>query len=376
MKVLVLMPYLHDTSPGQRFRIEQWAGILEREGVSLQFEPFESPALKKVLHQPGHFVAKTFAMARCLFARVWRMTTLDVEQWDAVFLHRELLPLGPPILEWMLARRGIPIVYDFDDAIFLSNVSDANRHFAWLKWPQKVATACRVSTHVIAGNDYLRSYARQFNPEVSIVATTIDCDKYTPKEDVRVQAPPVIGWSGSLTTLKHLAWLTPTLQTLRRTFDFRLKVVGGEGVSIPGIDVECVRWTAASEIEQIHSFDVGIMPLPDDDWSRGKCGLKALQYMALGIPVVASPVGVNAEIISDGENGFLASTEAEWIDKLQRLLSDTELRRRCAANARATVEARYSARQQAPRVAEILERVRARRAGAAQRARMQARGVQ
>lgn len=356
MKVLVAVPCLPDTSPSQRYRIEQWARLLDEQGVVFHIEPFESTQLNEVRHRRGHFVAKAWAVARCILSRLKWLARFDRTQWDVVFLHRELLPAGPPILEWMLARTGVPIVYDFDDAIFLPNISDANRGFAWLKWSQKVGTICRVSTHVTVGNEYLRQYAASFNPQATIVATTIDCDRYVPKDNIALHNPPVIGWTGSHTTIKYLQTLVPTLQQLRKSLDFRVKVVGVERFAIPGIDVESVPWTSGTEIADIGDCDVGVMPLPDDEWSRGKCGLKALQYMALGIPVVASAVGVNSTIIADGWNGFVAASQDEWIEKLVRLLTDAELRKRFADEGRKTVEARYSARVEAPRVMEILER--------------------
>lgn len=358
MNVLVLLPYMRDTSPGQRFRIEQWAHLMERRGASVHFECLEDAALKKVLHYPGHFVEKAWAMSRCILHRAAWLARIDRSQWDVIFLHRELLPIGPPVLERMLARTGIPIVYDFDDAIYLPNVTEANRHLAWLKRPEKTSEICRLSTHVSVGNEYLRAYAQQFNPNVSIVPTTIDTDKYTVQERQGLQDPPVIGWSGSHSTIKHLQWFVPTLQELARQVPFRLRVVGADQFAVPGVDVEAVPWAPATEVASMQGFDIGLMPLPDDEWSRGKCGLKALQYMALGVPVVASAVGVNSTIIDDGRNGFIAATPEDWIDKIRRLLGDGALRRRFSVEGRATVEACYSAKVHAPRLLEILERVR------------------
>lgn len=354
MNVLVLVPYLYDTVPGQRFRVEQWARVLERPGVTFRFVPFESPALKKVMYQRGQFGAKATAAGRCILSRVRLLATLS-KHWDVIVLYRELLPVGPPVLEWLLAKTGTPIVYDFDDAIFIPNVSDANRHFAWLKWPRKTGAICRLSTHVIVGNEYLRRYASKFNPAVTVVPTTIDDRKYAVEERVGAHDPPVIGWTGSLTTIKHLETITGALRTLRQSVNFRLKVVGATEFRIPGVEVECVPWSADTELAHLRDFDIGLMPLPDDKWSRGKCGLKALQCMALGIPVIISPVGVNAQIVIDGHNGFLASTESEWVAKMTRLLGDAELRYRFAQEGRRTIETRYSAEVQAPLFLEVLK---------------------
>lgn len=357
MNVLGLVPYLYDTAPGQRFRIEQWARILERQGVRIRFEPFESERLRQIVRLPGHHQEKFGEIVRCIRRRIRLLAAID-GAWDAVFVYREILPIGPPILERMMARRGLPIVYDFDDAIFLPDVSEANRHFKWLKWPRKVAAICRLSAFVIVGNRYLEEFASRHARRVSVVPSTIDTQSYTPKGDPEIRGVPTIGWSGSLTTLKHLRTLGPTLRTLRRSVEFRLKVVGSPEYSVPGLEVESQGWSAASEIDDVRSFDIGIMPLPDDAWSRGKCGLKALLYMAAGVPTVAAAVGMNCEIIRDGENGFLASTEQEWVEKLSRLIADGDLRRMFSREGRKTVEGWYSADVQAPRLLEILNKVR------------------
>lgn len=359
MKVLVLIPYLHDTVPGQRFRIEQWARFLEPKGIQFHFVPFESERLKQVFHAQRHHLVKAKELLRCMARRVKELSSiLKQRRWDVLYLYRELLPIGPPLLEHLLTRAKAPIVYDFDDAIFLPDVSEANRHFQWLKWPQKTGTICRLSSHVIVGNQYLREYVSRHTPEVSVIPTTIDTDRYRPKDSVEIRGRPVIGWSGSLTTLKHLKGLESTLKLLRESIPFHLKVIGSEQFPFKGLEGESRAWSAQSEREDLKSFDIGIMPLPHDAWSLGKCGLKALQYMAVGVPTVASPVGVNCEIIQDGTNGFIAGDAREWVEKVSRLVESDPLRKRFSVEGRRTVEERYSARAQAPRLLKILEQVR------------------
>lgn len=360
MNILVLTPYLHDTVPGQRFRIEQWAGRLGSSGVQFDFLPFESPRLKRVLHRQGHYPQKAAELLRCVIRRVGELSRLQkIRRWDLIFLYRELMPIGPPIAEFLLSKTGVPLVYDFDDAIFLPDTSDANRHFHWLKMPHKTGSICRWSSHVIVGNEHLRRYALQFTSRVTVIPTTIDLDEYLPKPEATLQRVPVIGWSGSLTTLKHLRTLEPTLRLLAKQLPFRLKVIGSAEYRLPGVEVEAKAWSAATEIEDLRSFDIGVMPLPNDAWSLGKCGLKALQYMAVGVPTIASPVGVNTEIIQDGENGSIADKPEEWIEKILRLVGDKKLREQFSKQGRRTVEEKYSARVQSPVLLETFQKIRA-----------------
>jgi len=250
----------------------------------------------------------------------------------------------------------VPFVFDFDDAVFIPYVSPSNGYLSYLKFPGKTRSICRMAAHVMAGNQYLADYAGKVNERVTIVPTTIDTEKYR-VEPRAENAVPVVGWSGSFSTAAHLATVKGALRKLAERERFRLRVIGAQDFKIEGVEVEAMPWRAATELEDLRPFDVGIMPLPDDQWSRGKCGLKALQYMALGVPTVCSPVGVNSEIIHDGENGLLASTDEEWVEKLSRLLRSKEERARLGRAGRETVEARYSAAVQAPRVYDIFASV-------------------
>jgi glycosyltransferase involved in cell wall biosynthesis len=261
--------------------------------------------------------------------------------------------MGPPWFERKMARSGVPVIFDFDDAIFHSYKSPSNGYLSYLKFPGKTAEICRLVSHVMAGNEYLADYARQYNQNVTIVPTTIDTDKYAVAERPPKPQPVTIGWSGSFSTIQHLDTLREVLAELAGTETFRLRVIGSPDYSLEGVDVESMQWRAETETDDLSAIDIGIMPLPDDNWSKGKCGLKALQYMALGIPTICSPVGVNSTIIKDGVNGFLAADRGQWLEKLRPLIHDDELRRRMGLEGRRTVENEYSARVVAPKVFEI-----------------------
>jgi glycosyltransferase involved in cell wall biosynthesis len=356
IKVLAVVPNVYDTSPGQRFRIEQWEPHLREMGVEITYIPFEDEDLRGVVNQPGQY-GKKFTLGMRAFARRRRELPM-MKDFDLVYVFREAALFGPAFFERSIVRAGKPMIFDFDDAVFLRSAASVNGYLNYLKLPGKVKSICRLSAHVMAGNSFLADYARQVNKNVTVVPTTIDTDKYLPYNlDKPTPDVPVILWSGSRPTVENLNTLRDTLQKLAREEKYKLRIMGTPAYDLPGVEVEATPWRSETEIQELRAGDIGIMPLPDDLWSRGKCGLKALQYMALGIPTVCSAVGANMDIIQDGENGFLAANEEEWLKKLTALLHSTEMRARMGKAGRETVEEKYSARVQAPRVYEIFSSV-------------------
>ena len=355
MRLLAIVPSIYDTSPGQRYRIEQWEPVLRKNEVEITYAPFESEELHALLYKPGNVRRKLRLVAEGISRRLTLMRS--VRDYDAVYVFREAALLGPPFFERWVHRSGVPMVFDFDDAVFVSYRSPTNGYLSYLKFASKTKAICRMSAHVMAGNPYLAEYAREVNANVTIVPTTIDTEKYSVTERTNEFDLPTIGWTGSFSTVQHLDTLRPALQKLAKRTRFRLRVIGTPTYKLDGVDVEAMPWRSATELEDLNAIDIGVMPLPDDSWSKGKCGLKALQFMALGIPTVCSPVGVNTEIIHDGENGFLAGSEEEWVEKLVRLVDSAELRRQLGRAGRRTVETKYSAEVQAPRVLELLRSV-------------------
>ncbi len=353
MKVLAIVPSLYDTSPGQRFRLEQWEPLLADAGVQITYSPFETEALRSVLYQKGNAFTKIKAVGKNLRQR--KATIRSASEYDLVYVFREAALLGPPWFERRIAKSGVPMVFDFDDAVFVSYKSPSNGYLSYLKFAGKTAEICRLSSHVMAGNQYLADYALKQNPNVTIVPTTIDTEKYVAVVSASEGIGNVvtIGWSGSFSTVQHLDTIREALRELATTEKFKLRVIGTPEYELDGVDVEAIQWRSETELEDLGKIDIGLMPLPDEDWSRGKCGLKALQYMALGIPTICSPVGVNSTIISDGANGYLADSKDEWISKLKILIHNAELRRKIGFAGRETVVADYSAKSQAPRVLEI-----------------------
>jgi glycosyltransferase involved in cell wall biosynthesis len=262
--------------------------------------------------------------------------------------------LGPALYESLLARRGVPIVYDFDDAIWLRQPGSVNGAFAALRFPGKTRTICRAARAVTVGNEYLADWARRFNAAVSVVPTSIDLGRFPVQPELGADDPLVIVWTGSQATLPHLELLRGALERVGARRKVVLKVICDRAPArpFPGVELRFVPWRAESEAEDVGAAHLGIMPLPDDEFARGKCACKALQYMATGRPALASPVGVNRDIIRSGDNGLLCASDDEWVAAIESLAASPERRRTLGAAGRRTVESGFSAESSAARFAD------------------------
>jgi glycosyltransferase involved in cell wall biosynthesis len=344
-------------SPGQRFRLEQWAPRLARDhAIDIDFVAFESRELTRILDTPGHVPQKAYWVLRDFVRR--SVPVLRSRRYDGAIVYREIALLGPAIYERLLAALGVPIFFDFDDAIWFDPGPrvGANGVFARLHFYGKTATICRLSSAVFAGNGHLADYARQWNRDVHVVPTSIELDAYSVRPELPTTEPFTISWSGSFSTLAHFEHARRALEAFARTRSTRVVVICNRppAVAIAGAENVFVPWAAAGEVEALGDCHVGIMPLPDDDFARGKCGLKALQYMAVGRPVVISPVGMNASLIQTGVNGVLASSVDEWVSAFEALAASPERRRVMGAEARRTIETAYSAERLAAQVSAIV----------------------
>ena len=352
--VAALVPYAPGTTPSQRFRIEQWIPCLGARDVDVRVLPFAGPVLTDLMQRPGRFLRKVPLALGAVVRQTLRVAFGRLG--DVVFVHRSAALFGPPLLEWLLALRGRPMVFDFDDAIFLPHETETNRRLAWLKFPGKTGAICRLSAHVVVGNAYLAEYARRFNPRVTIVPSSIDTDRYAPRPSAR-GGKVVVGWMGTSSSQTYLEVFAGMLREVAALPGVEIRVISNRRPDLPGVPVVWQRWSAATEVEDIAAFDVGIMPMPDTEWARGKCALKALQYMAMGVATVASAVGANREVIEHGRNGLLASTDAEWVASLRTLAESAELRARLGRAGRETEETRYSMRSSAAAFAEVVRSV-------------------
>lgn len=309
----------------------------------------------KLLHKPGHLAAKAREFGAAFVRRIAHVSA--VGRYDAVLIHRAACLAGPALLERAIKLFGKPVIFDFDDAIYLLQTTDANRRLGWLKFPGKTATLCRVSSHVVAGNRYLADYARRYNPRVTVIPSSVDTDWYREDETNDVKGPVVVGWMGSSTSQTHLEMFAPVLRKMAERHQLEFRIVSDRQPVLPGVEHVWRPWSAQTEAEELSHFDVGIMPIPDDEWARGKCAMKALLYMSMGVPTICSAVGANCEVIRHGQNGFLATTPDEWLSNLQKLVDDPALRARLGQAARRTVEESYSMTRCANLFANVVREV-------------------
>ncbi|MGH7495583.1 MAG: glycosyltransferase family 4 protein [bacterium] len=355
MKILFVSPY-PILAGSSRLRIHQYLPYLEAHRHEAMVWSFLSMEGYRKLYQRGSFLAKAMAVLAGVARSL--VLLLKVRRFDLCMIHREAAPAGGGLLEWLIAKLSRRLIYDFDDALFEPNVSAANRRFAFLKSTRKVARLLSRCDAAIACNNYLESYSQKLARKTYQLQTPVDTQLFKPCAKAE-NAKVVIGWIGSHSTAPYLVLAREALQRLCAAFAgaLQIDIVGAGDFRLDGVPAQYKPWRLENEVEDLRQLDIGIMPMPDDRWTKGKCGFKALLYMSAGLPVVCSPVGFNREIVIPGDNGFWAETSAQWCEALQRLVEDQSFRRQMGASGRRLVEEKFSLEKCAPRFEQILRAV-------------------
>ncbi|MDI1355254.1 MAG: glycosyltransferase family 4 protein [bacterium] len=352
-KVLILCAHRPQRSPSQRYRFEQYLPFLEQNGYSFTYSFLLNERSDTIFYSQGNFFRKVLILVSTVLIRL--KDCLRFKNFDLIFIQREASFLGTSFFEKCAYRSGARVIFDFDDSIWLADTSPGNKKWEGIKRPQKFYTNLRRAHVVIAGNSYLAAKAKTVHPNTVIVPTTIDTDHHVPKPQLRNGNSIVIGWSGSLSTIKHFTTLLPVFSELKEKYGnkIKFKIIADKMYSEPSLNLEVAIWSPETEVDELNSFDIGVMPLPDDEWARGKCGLKGLSYMACGIATIMSPVGVNTEIIEHKKNGLLAQTAAEWTEAISMLIENKIWRDELGEAGRKTVVERYSVEAQKNAYLEI-----------------------
>lgn len=353
-KVLFLVPYPIEGA-SYRYRIHQFLPYLKKEKTHYKVSSFISPRFYKIVYKKGYVAKKIFYLAEALFRRLIDFVSLPT--YDILCVHLESWPFPLLLFEHFARFLKKPIIYDLDDAIFMKKEGSVSFLRKLFKSHKKIARLTGLSSHVIVCNGYLKNFSSQFlDPKkITVIPTCIDTDLYKKRGEASPQKP-TIGWIGSHTTFPYLEEILDIFPILAEKYDFKLKIVGAsKKIVLPRVDLAQSEWKLDNEIKEFQSLDIGVYPLPDNEWVKGKTGFKPIQYMAVHAVCVASDVGVNSEIIQNGRNGFLVKRKEEWIEKLSLLLSSEEFRNRIAEEARKTVEQFYSLKVQVPQFVALFK---------------------
>lgn len=352
MKILFLTRY-GQQGASSRMRVFQYLPWFESTGINSCVSPLFNDAM--LLRKFRHSGYSLLDLLSTYWRRVYAL--MEVHQFDLVWIEKEALPWFPAWFERWLLRR-VPFVLDFDDAVFHSY--DLHR-FAWVRrvYGRRIDHLMEGARLVIAGNRYLADRARAAGARrVEVIPTVVDLTRYAAKQAYAVTAKPRIVWIGSPTTVQYLLELAEPLAALAQRQAFTLRVIGGGTITMPGVDVQSLPWSADSQAALIAECDVGIMPLPNTPWEQGKCAYKLIQYMACGLATLASPVGANRDVVIEGETGLFADTTTAWVQKLELLLCDVALRQRLGQAGRARVAAEYCLQQTVPSLMRLLNEAR------------------
>jgi glycosyltransferase involved in cell wall biosynthesis len=345
MRILMLPRYT-TRGASSRYRFWQYVPGLRSAGHEVEIKPLLSDGYLTELYGTGHrgwrWLAGGYA-SRLLDA-------VRAGRYDAVLCEHEVFPFLPALAEMFITRLNSRFIVDYDDAA----------HCKYERWPvlrKKIARLMATAETVVVGNSELEGYARKFTPHVTVIPTVVNLAAYPNHQDAAPSSTVRIAWIGTPMTANYLKPLIPELGRLQKKHpQVGFRFIGAGNFPTNGLRIESREWSAATEGQLLSECDIGIMPLSDTEFTRGKCGLKLIQYMACGLPVVASPVGVNRNIVEENRNGFLAANSGEWFEKLEALIENAELRKRFGESGRSKVAAQYTVEHGLAKWLEIIEK--------------------
>jgi glycosyltransferase involved in cell wall biosynthesis len=357
--MLVLCPYPQGVAAGQRLKYEQYFNDWRTAGWEIEVSNFMDHAMWDVVWEQGHLFAKVLGVLRGHLRRLRDLC--KVHRYDLVYVFMWVTPFGTSLFERMVRVQAKVLIYDVEDNILSEQrgTTDVNPNqlVRFLKGIGKARFLIKHADKVITSSPFLNDFCLNLNERkaCTYISSSVDTDRYQPATSYTNDAPVVIGWTGTFSSKVYLDLLTGVFQRLAKRVAFKLCVIGNFDYVLPGVELEVLRWSAAEEIAQLQKFDIGVYPLPIDEWVLGKSGLKAIQYMAFALPCVATEVGTTPLLLRNGENGLLVSTEAEWEEALERLICDPDLRRRLGEQARNDAVEKFSMSAIARQYREVID---------------------
>lgn len=353
---MVVSPYPVGVAPSQRLKYEQYFDAFREAGFDITVKSFVSPKLWSIIYQKGHFFTKIIQTLLGYLRRI--MLIFSLHKYDVVYIHLWVTPFFTTFYEWIYCKLGKKIIYDIDDLVFLrENKSKSNKTAGIFKSRKKPVYLIKHAHHVITCTPYLDEFVRKYNSETTDISSTVDTDKYIPVNHYKNDHELILGWSGSITSSRYFYELEEILKEISRRHQVKIMVMGNPSIRFDGVNMECMAWSEKIELPTLQKFDIGLYPMPNEEFALGKSGLKAIQYMALGIPTVATAMGANFRVIDHGVNGYLVNSREEWIEALESLIQSPELREKLGKKGREKIEKEFSIKANKQIYLDVLNKV-------------------
>ena len=357
-KILILCPSPKGTAAAQRLKYEQYLPLLEQEGFVFTISGFQTNRFWKIIHKPGRISEKTFWVVIGYIKRIFDL--IRAPFYDAVFVTIWATPLGFPLYEHLLRFFNKKIIYDLDDMMFLKKVDHVKENFFQrLKGKRKPLVLMKHAKYVIVCTPKLEEIGKTINKYKNVVdiSSTFNTKRFTPVKDYHSSEITTIGWTGTHSTLPFLDSLQPVLTEVSKQRRIRLLVIANKEYSMKDVPTEYIAWKEETEVEDLHNFEIGLYPIPTNEWSLGKSSLKALTYMSIAIPFVATAYGTNYRIMENGVQGFMASTHEEWVERIIQLIDNVALRKQMGMAGRKRVEDEFSVTANFPKYLKVFKTV-------------------
>jgi glycosyltransferase involved in cell wall biosynthesis len=345
-RILIICPYPVGEAAGQRLKYEQYIDGWEERGYEVKISPFMSKSLWNVVYLQGNFLRKFIGILRGYLFRVRDL--LIVHNFDIVYIFQWTTPFGTAFYDFIVRKLAKRMIFDLEDFVFFSKKGSSqeirNNILKHIRSTNKTEYLIKHADHVITSSPFLNDFCLKKNVHdaATFISSSVDIKRFIPSNNYTNEKRITIGWTGTFSSKPYLDLIQNVFVRLADICDFKLRIIANFDYNIRGVDCEVIQWTKLKEVEDLQGIDVGVYPLEDSQWVLGKSGLKAIQYMAFGIPTIATDVGTTSQIIKHRENGWLVKTEEEWLEGLQVLIENQELRRKLGTKARETIVNRYS----------------------------------
>ncbi len=341
-RILIICPYPVGVAAGQRLKYEQYISDWENNGYNVDISPFMRLPMWNIVHKKGYALKKIFFTIEGILVRVRDIFRLH--NYDLVYIHMYVTPLGTSFFERLYRLLSRRIVFDLEDNRFLGANNEKFHIAQFFRSIDKTRFLVGHADHVITSSPSLNDYCLQFNKKKSCtyISSSVNTSRFRPANSYSNDKKITIGWTGTFSSRPYLDLLRTVFIELKKQRDFKLLVIGNFEYSFPEMDIEVIQWSLQSEVDDLQKIDIGVYPLPMDEWVLGKSGLKAIQYMSFGLPCVATDISTAKQFIRNGQNGFLVRTDDEWIAALINLIDDPQLRRKIGENARDTALQHFS----------------------------------